>query len=105
MAAPTNQLVAEKPPWLPVLHTERDTWRFTVLFSNTALAHQLGRTRDWVVVYFHTDTRPEGQRTVVTETRGPLAGRRVIRGREAASRAYYATQNGEGGAVRRRRYG
>ena len=68
--------------WLPVLHTERGAWRFTALHSNTALAHQLGRTRDWVVVYFHADHGPEGQRTIVTETRGPLAGRRVVRGRE-----------------------
>jgi hypothetical protein len=38
----------------PDFHTERNDWRFTVLFSNTAQAHQLERTRDWVVVYFHT---------------------------------------------------
>lgn len=71
--------------WLPVLHTERGHWHFTVLFSNTARAHELGRTRDWVVIYFHTDTHPEGQRTVVTETRGELAGQRVVRGRESES--------------------
>ena len=69
--------------WLPILHTERGDWRFTALFSNTALAHELGRIRDWVVIYFHQDSGPEGQRTVVTETRGPLVGRRVVRGREA----------------------
>ena len=69
--------------WLPILHTERGDWRCTALFSNTALAHELGRVRDWVVIYFHQDSGPEGQRTVVTETRGPLAGRRVVRGREA----------------------
>ncbi len=69
--------------WLPVLHTGRGSWRFTALHSNTPLAHRLGRTRDWVVVYFHADHGPEGQRTVVTETRGALAGRRVVRGREA----------------------
>jgi putative hydrolase len=68
--------------WLPILHTERGRWRFTALYSNTALAHRLGRTRDWVVVYFHADHEPEGQRTVVTETSGALAGRRVVRGRE-----------------------
>ena len=69
--------------WLPILHTERGDWRFTALFSNTARAHEIGRTQDWVVIYFHRDSGPEGQRTVVTETRGPLAGRRVVRGREA----------------------
>ncbi len=75
--------------WLPILHTERGHWHFTALFSNTARAHQLGRTHDWVVVYFHADTHPEGQRTVVTETRGPLEGKRVVRGREAECHAHY----------------
>jgi hypothetical protein len=73
--------------WLPVLHTERDAWHFTALFSNTARAHELGRTRDWVVVYFRTDHEVEGQRTVVTETHGPLAGQRVVRGREGECHA------------------
>lgn len=68
--------------WLPVLHTERGGWRFTALYSNTPLAHQLGRTRDWVVIYAETDALPEGQCTVVTETRGPRRGARVVRGRE-----------------------
>jgi hypothetical protein len=68
-------------PWLPVLHTERDGWSFTALYSNTARAHQLGRTHDWVVLYFERDG-DQGQATVVTETRGGLAGRRVVRGRE-----------------------
>lgn len=68
--------------WLPIMHTQRDDWHFTVLFSNTALAHQLGRTNDWVVIYFEDGDRRERQRTVVTETRGPHAGQRVVRGRE-----------------------
>jgi putative hydrolase len=75
--------------WLPVLHTERDHWQITALFSNTGRAHELSKTRDWVVIYFHTDTQAEGQRTVVTETHGALAGRRVVRGREEECRAYY----------------
>lgn len=75
--------------WLPVLHTGRGEWHFTVLFSNTARAHELGKTGDWVVIYFHTDAGPEGQRTVVTETYGPLMGRRVVRGREGDCAGYY----------------
>lgn len=67
--------------WLPVLHTEHDGWHFTALYSNTARAHELGRTRDWVVVYFERDGH-EDQCTVVTEYSGPLAGQRVVRGRE-----------------------
>jgi hypothetical protein len=67
---------------LPILHTTRGPWRFTALHSNTALAHRLRRTHDWVVIYFHAGQHPEGRRTVVTETRGELEGRRVVRGRE-----------------------
>ncbi len=77
--------------WLPVMHTRRGPWHFTVLYSNTARAHELGRVRDWVVIYFYREDRAEeGQRTVVTESRGPLAGKRVVRGREAECRAHYA---------------
>jgi hypothetical protein len=68
--------------WLPVLHTQRPGWTFTALYSNTARAHDLHREHDWVVVYFHADHGPEGQRTVVTETHGPQAGSRVVRGRD-----------------------
>jgi hypothetical protein len=75
--------------WLPVYHVRRAGWHFTVLFSNTAKAHELGRTRDWVVIYFYDHDHVEGQHTVVTETRGPLAGRRVVRGREAECREHY----------------
>jgi hypothetical protein len=75
--------------WLPVLHTQRDGWHFTALFSNTAQAHQLNRTHDWVVLYYYDDEHAEGQHTVVTETHGPLAGRRVVRGRETECRAHY----------------
>jgi len=70
--------------WLPVLHTQRDNWHFTALYSNTALAHKLNRTGDWVVIYYYDDHHQEGQNTVVTETVGPLAGSRVVRGREPA---------------------
>lgn len=76
--------------WLPVLHVTRDGWHYTALFSNTALAHQLNRTRDWVVLYFYDDDHVEGQHTIVTETHGPLTGRRVVRGRESECRAHYA---------------
>ena len=68
--------------WLSVLHTEREGRHYTVLFSNTARAHELGTTRDWVVIY-RDDDDGRGQWTVVTQRRGALAGRRVVRGREA----------------------
>jgi putative hydrolase len=72
----------EGQAWLPILHTTRGDWHFTALYSNTAAAHQLGRTRDWVVIYFYDDHHREDQHTIVTETRGPLRGQRVVRGRE-----------------------
>lgn len=75
--------------WLPILHAQRGDWHFTALFSNTARAHELGKTEDWVVLYFHTDSGPEGQRTVVTETYGSLEGRRVVRGREGECASHY----------------
>jgi hypothetical protein len=80
----------EGKAWLAVLHTEREGWHFTAMYSNTARAHELERTHDWVVVYFYDEHHVEGQHTVVTETRGPLAGTRVIRGREAECRRRYA---------------
>lgn len=75
--------------WLPVMHTWRDGRHYTVLFSNTARAHQLGRTNDWVVLYFDGHDG-ERQATVVTATSGALRGQRVVRGREAECAAYYA---------------
>ncbi len=68
--------------WLPVMHQRLQGWHFTALYSNTGLAHQLGRTRDWVIIYFHRALEPEGRCTVVTETQGPRKGQRVVRGRE-----------------------
>jgi len=68
--------------WLPILHTTRGRRHYTALFSNTALAHRLNRTSDWVVIYWD-DGLGDRQCTVVTADRGALAGRRVVRGREA----------------------
>lgn len=69
--------------WLPILHARHGDWHFTALFSNTQLAHQLNKTTDWVVIYFHRDGEPDGRCTVVTVTRGPSLGQRVVRGRES----------------------
>ena len=76
--------------WLPVLHVRRGEWFFTVLFSNTQRAHDLGKTHDWVIIYLHTEHDPEAQWAVVTEARGPLEGRRVVRGWEGECIAHYA---------------
>jgi hypothetical protein len=78
--------------WLPVLHTHRGTRHYTALFSNTARAHRLRRTHDWVVVYYDGD-HGERQCTVVTEFRGELKGRRTVRGREADCLEFYRKQD------------
>ncbi len=88
--------------WLPVLHTERGGRHYTALFSNTARAHELGKTHDWVVLYVDGGAR-ERQYTVVTATRGPLAGRRVVRGREDECAALLAAEANRGLARMRKR--
>jgi DNA polymerase (family 10) len=75
--------------WLPVLEVQQGEWEFTVLFSNTAQAHERGKTHDWVVVYYESGGR-EGQCTVVTASEGSLEGKRVIRGRERDCRLYHS---------------
>jgi hypothetical protein len=75
-------------PWLPILHTVRGKNHYTVLFSNTARAHELGATHDWVVIY-RDDQGGAGQWTVVTAHYGGLQGKRVVRGREEECERYY----------------
>jgi hypothetical protein len=81
--------------WLPVLHSRHGSWHFTALYSNTARAHELDRVRDWVVIYAEDEDHHERQYTAVTATAGPLAGQRVVRGREAECRAWYAGHGAE----------
>lgn len=78
----------EKKAWLPILAVSSKGWKFTVMFSNTATAHKLGKTGDWVVVYYESG-KGENQCTVVSEQRGPMKGKRVIRGREAECKKFY----------------
>jgi DNA polymerase (family 10) len=82
---------------LPVLHTDREGWHFNAFFSNTARAHELGKIRDWVVIYYEKDGH-ENQHTVVTETHGPMKGRRVVRGREKECFLHYAQREEERGS-------
>jgi Holliday junction resolvasome RuvABC DNA-binding subunit len=74
--------------WLPILHTHRGERNYTALYSNTARAHQLGRIRDWVVLYYDGGA-DERQATVITSHRGSLMGRRIVRGRENECEQYY----------------
>jgi DNA polymerase (family X) len=74
--------------WLPVMHTARHGRQYTALFSNTARAHELGKTRDWVVLFCDNgDT--EYRFTVITSEFGRLQGNRIVAGREAECERYY----------------
>ena len=83
----------KKEAWLPILHTQRGPRHYTALFSNSALANQLKKTRDWVILYYDDD-HGEHQCTVVTGRSAPFAGKRIVRGREADCAAYYAGRAG-----------
>jgi Holliday junction resolvasome RuvABC DNA-binding subunit len=74
--------------WLPVLHTMRNGRQYSALFSNTAHAHELGKTRDWVVL-FYDDGDTEHRFTVITSGFGRLQGERIVAGREPECEKYY----------------
>jgi len=85
--------------YLPVLETTRYGRSYTALLSNSRRAHALGKTDDWVIIILNEDPAAPAKRdgtkqdqaswTVVTETSGPLQGRRVVRGHEDGCQALY----------------
>jgi DNA polymerase (family X) len=81
----------KREAWLPILHTQRGPRHYTALYSNSALANQLKKTRDWVILYYDDD-HGERQCTVVTGRSAPLAGKRIVRGREADCISHYHSQ-------------
>ncbi len=83
--------------WLPILHTHRSDRHYTALFSNTARAHELGTTHDWVVIY-RDDHDSEGRWTVITAQFGPLRGQRIVRGREQECAVHYRSEESAAGA-------
>lgn len=80
--------------WLPILHTVRQDRHYTALFSNSARAHELNTTKDWVVVY-RDDDKQHGRWTVITSQFGKLRGCRIIRGREDECREWYLRRQNE----------
>lgn len=84
--------------WLPILHTQRGERHYTALFSNTARAHKLGKTGDWVILYY--DGRGgERQATVITSQYGALKGKRIVRGREEECARYYGAALGRASGI------
>jgi hypothetical protein len=47
-----KKLNPEGKAWLSIMNADEEGWKFTLLFSNTQRAHELGKTNDWVVVYY-----------------------------------------------------
>ncbi len=78
----------KKEAWLPILHTQRGTRHYSAMFSNTALAHSLKKTREWVILYYDDD-HGEHQCTVITSHQAPFSGKRIVRGREEDCASYY----------------
>ena len=78
--------------WLPILHTHRGPRHYTALYSNTARAHQLNTTKDWVIIY-RDDPESHGRWTAITSRFGKLQGWRIIRGREHECTQYYIQAN------------
>jgi hypothetical protein len=74
--------------WLPILRVERGGYHYLAHYTNTEASRRYGRLYDWVAI-FREDKEAFGQWTVVTARRGPLGGRRVVRGREQECREYY----------------
>jgi DNA polymerase (family X) len=81
----------KKEAWLPILHTQRGARHYTALFSNSARAHQLKKTRDWVILYYDDD-QGERQCTVITSRHAPFSGKRIVRGQEEDCASYYQSR-------------
>ncbi|MFK7815197.1 MAG: helix-hairpin-helix domain-containing protein [Gammaproteobacteria bacterium] len=75
--------------WLPIMNYRDDNWKFRIMYSNTERAHRLHKLSDWVIVHAFNDTHHEFNRTIVTETRGLLKGKRVVRGYEGECMEHY----------------
>ncbi len=75
--------------WLPIMHSQQEDRHYTAMLSNTARAHEFGKTHDWVVIY-RDDAAGHGQWTVITSSFGKLHGKRIVRGRESECAEYYA---------------
>ncbi|MFO0877372.1 MAG: hypothetical protein U0840_08350 [Gemmataceae bacterium] len=67
-----------------ILGRMMEEWQLQATRASSALAHRRDVTGDWVTIRFEKGHQ-RGERTILTETRGPQAGHRVVRGREAES--------------------
>lgn len=71
------------------LAISRGSRQYRALFSPTSLARRMGMSADWVIIEQEV-AGPNPKWTVVTEWRGLMKGKRVVRGREAECFDFYA---------------
>ena len=76
---------------LAAFNARRGERRYAVLYSPTPLARRLRRDRDWVLIDLERGG-PGSRWTVVTERRGALKGKRVVRSREVECFWFYKTR-------------
>ncbi|WP_442510612.1 helix-hairpin-helix domain-containing protein [Novipirellula sp. SH528] len=80
--------------WLPILHCQRADRHYTAMYSNTARAHELNTTKDWVIIY-RDDPKSHDRWTVITSQFGKLRGCRIVRGREEECWRHYRPMHGD----------
>lgn len=76
-----------------LLHTTRGVRSYSVLHSPSALARRMRQSDDWVIIDQEVPG-PNPRWTVVTEWRGPMKGKRVVRGREEECFEFYHSARG-----------
>ena len=86
--------------WTATWRLTKGSWDFVVRFSDSKSARQMGRTRDWVVVEWERGDERD-QATIVSEYRGPLTGRRVVRGRERECLSWWSEETRRQATARR----
>ncbi len=75
----------KREAWLPNSPHRAEAASLHRGFSNTARAHELGKTHDWVVLFCDNGVT-EDRFTVITSEVGPLQGERIVVGRRSEMR-------------------
>ncbi len=90
-----DQIGDEEPLFVRSFTWARAGFRYRVDLDRSALAYQLDRVGDRVVIHFSNGEQAgeqAGERLVETESEGDLAGHRVVRGREEECRRRLAVR-------------
>lgn len=69
------------------MRVKREKYEFTALFSNTAQAHELEKTHDWVVIYWKSGMAKNASIRWSLKQKGHSKGKQVMRGRDRKTAA------------------